>query len=131
MHKLLPEQTLIVTVEIESEPHVSTGNRFELIELDEHLHKLIIHNGFSQPSDIPYLLATAKDKNIFPFDLDLSKAIYFIEITNIIPVPGKSKIKFIWQEKLFVHMMRNSCWDIEFFDLPHRRTIAIGGYAEI
>lgn len=131
VYHLMPEQTLIVTIEVESEPYIRIENRFELIELDEHLHKLVIHNGFSQPSDIPLLLQVAKDKKIFPYDLDLSKAIYFIEATNIIPMPGKSKIKFSWQEKLFSHMMRNSCWDIEFFHLPHHRTITVGGYAEI
>lgn len=46
------------------------------------------------------------------------------------PCRGQIKYSFFMARKV-VCVFDASSWDIEFFDLPHHRTIAIGGYAEI
>lgn len=131
LNRIMPEHVLIVSIAGETRPHIHGTQRFELNLLVKDIYHLILHVGFMQTPNIPKALAAANHINIFPFNLDIDKANFLIEIPNITATKRKKTLAFFWQERLFAFLMRNAVLDIEFFQLPYNRTIGIGTYCEI
>lgn len=131
LNRMMPEFTLIVSIQIENYPYVTMDNRYELIKFGENIHRLVLHVGFMQLVDIPQALFFANEMKVFSTPIDLNQAIFLVEMTQISPTLSKTTLPFFWQEKLFSFLMRNSALDIEFYGLPYGRTIAVGSYCEI
>ena len=129
----VPENILIVNYVVENIPHVHLSNRFELQTLDDRVCQLTLHYGFMDTIAIPKALGVLNEKQLLPFELQLDRATYLVEIPNIMASKTKKTLTFYWQEKLFVFLMRNysANLNIEFYKLPHNRTIAIGTYCII
>ncbi|MGQ3892082.1 potassium transporter Kup [Legionella sp. CNM-4043-24] len=129
----VPENILIVNYVVENIPHVHLKNRFELQTLDHRICQLTLHYGFMDTIAIPKALGVLNEKQLLPFELQLDRATYLVEIPNIMASKTKKTLTFYWQEKLFVFLMRNysANLNIEFYKLPHNRTIAIGTYCII
>lgn len=131
LNHIMPEHILILSLKIANKPYIPVSKRYEIKKVDKKVHRLILHIGFMQLINIPRILSIGKKHKIFPFALNLTKAIYFIEITNISVTRKRATLPFMWQERLFAFLMRNSALDIEFYHLPYNRTVAIGNYCEI
>jgi KUP system potassium uptake protein len=130
----VPENILIVSYTVENKPHVHYSQRFKINQLDERICQLTLHYGFMDNISIPLALARANEKkDLLPFEVNVNAATYLVEVPNVIASRNKKTLMFFWQEKLFVFLMRNysANLNIEFYKLPHDRTIAIGSYCVI
>ncbi len=130
LNHMLPHRVLIVTVNIANVPYVNIQDRYAIEKLTSNIYSLTLTVGFMQLISIPMTLAIAKKRKILPFKINLKTATYIIEITQISATERKPTLRFFWQEKLFAFLMRNATVDIEFYNLPYDRTIAIGNYVE-
>lgn len=128
--RAIPENILIVSYNVENIPYVSHEHRCELTCLDTSICQLTLHYGFMDFISIPHSLSLANAKNILPFEVNTESATYFIEVPNIVASRKRKTQVFFWQEKLFAFLMRNYSTNIniEFYQLPYNRTIAIGAY---
>lgn len=126
----VPEHIIIVSYVVENSPRVPFRNRFEVQQLDERVCQLTLHYGFMDNISIPHALDCLNKKQTLPFELEVESATYFVEIPNIVASKKKKTMTFYWQEKLFAFLMRNysANLNIEFFQLPYNRTMAIGSY---
>jgi KUP system potassium uptake protein len=131
LNRIVPQNILVVSINIENHPYLSIKDHFELINIGEGVYRLILHYGFMQLVNIPQALSVANERRIFPFELNVDELTYLVEITHVTATRRKRTLMFYWQEKLFAFLMRNAALDIEFFHLPFNRTIAIGTYCEI
>jgi KUP system potassium uptake protein len=133
MNRALPENILIVNYNVENIPYVLSKDRFEISCLDENICQLTLHYGFMDFISIPQALYVANDRQLLPFPVDVEKTTYLIEVPNIVASSKKKTLWFYWQEKLFSFLMRNysANLNIEFYQLPYNRTIAIGTYCII
>lgn len=126
----VPENVLIVNYIVENIPYVHYKERYEVSCLDEKVCTLTLHYGFMETISIPRALEKASEKKRLPFKLNVNTATYMVEIPNIMASKSKRSLAFFWQEKLFAFLMRNysANLNIEFYNLPYNRTIAIGTY---
>jgi len=126
----LPENILIVSYTVENKPYVHYSQRYEVIPMDEKICQLILHYGFMDNISIPEALKLANDREWLPFEVNIDAATYLVEVPNVMASKQKRSLLFYWQEKLFAFLMRNysANLNIEFYDLPYNRTIAIGSY---
>lgn len=133
LSRSLPENILIVNYSVENIPYISSADRFKLSCLDENICQLTLCYGFMDFISIPQALYTANDRKILPFTLNVDTATYLIEVPNIVASRKKKTLWFFWQEKLFAFLTRNysANLNIEFYQLPYNRTIAIGTYCMI
>jgi KUP system potassium uptake protein len=133
LNRSLPENILIVSYYVENIPYVSSENRFKLSCLDENICQLTLCYGFMDFISIPQALYAANEKRILPFELDVKTITYLIEVPNIVASHRQKTLWFYWQEKLFAFLIRNysANLNIEFYQLPFDRTIAIGSYCMI
>lgn len=133
LSRSVPEHVLIVDYVVENIPRVPKENRYETMCMDERVCKLTLHYGFMESISIPRALEKASRKNLLPFKLDVEHATFMVEIPNVMASRKQNSLAFYWQEKLFAFLMRNysANLNIEFYNLPYNRTIAIGTYCII
>lgn len=129
----LPENILIVNYVVENIPYVISHDRYEWSCLDKNICQLTLHYGFMDFISIPQALYVASDRKILPFTLNLELTSYLIEVPHIVASRKNKTLSFYWQERLFSFLMRNysANLNIEFYQLPYNRTIAIGTYCVI
>jgi len=130
LNRTLPEHILIVNYAVENIPHVSSIDRFEVTPLKNNICELTLHYGFMDTVSIPQALYVANDRGLLPFVVDIETATYMLEIPNVVATRKVKTLRFFWQEKLFAFLVRNysANLNIEFYQLPYNRTIAIGTY---
>ncbi|MBA2657845.1 MAG: KUP/HAK/KT family potassium transporter [Tatlockia sp.] len=130
LNQLLPEHILIVNYNVDNIPYVSSANRFEVKCLKENICELTLHYGFMDSISIPQALYIANDRQLLPFSLNVEKATYLLEIPNVIASQKNKSLEFYWQEKVFAFLVRNYSTNIniEFYQLPYNRTMALGTY---
>ncbi len=133
LNRTLPERILLVRYRVEHIPYVSSINRFEVKVLKENICELTLHYGFMDVVSIPQALYLASERHFLPFEVNVDKARYIIEIPNVLASREKHTLWFYWQEKLFSFLVRNysANFNIEFYQLPYDRTVAIGTYCLI
>jgi KUP system potassium uptake protein len=123
---ILHDRVVILTVVIESVPHVPPAVRREVEDLGCGFYRIIIHMGFMDEPDIPAELAeeTRAGGPFKPMDTS-----YFLARQTLLASkrPGMA----IWREKLFAWMMRNAESAMVFFRLPTNRVIELGSQLEI
>lgn len=129
----VPEHVLIVSYKVDNVPYVAENKRYEVNNLNNKICQLILHYGFMDFISIPYALNKANRKNILPFNVDVNTTNYILEIPNFLASPNNRSPLYDFQEKFFVFLMRNysANLDIEFYNLPYDRTMAIGTYCLI
>ncbi|KTD23267.1 potassium transporter Kup [Legionella londiniensis] len=130
LNRTLPEHILIVNYTVESIPYVSSQNRFEINCMKENICELTLHYGFKDTVSVPQALYVANDRGILPFEVNVDTATYLIEIPNVVASKKRKTLWFYWQERLFSFLVRNysANLNIEFYQLPFNRTIAMGTY---
>ncbi len=133
LSRALPENVLIVSYVVENIPYVSPINRFKIFCLEENICQLTLRYGFMDFISIPEALLLANERGLLPFKLDTEKITYLLEVPNIVASQKQKTLWFFWQEKIFTFLMRNysANLDIEFYQLPYDKTIAIGAYCLI
>ncbi|MCC5791164.1 MAG: KUP/HAK/KT family potassium transporter [Legionellaceae bacterium] len=126
----VPENILIISYLTENVPHIKFKDRFEVSCLDKNIYKLTLHFGFMDYVSLPQALHTANKRNILPFKINVESAVYFMEIPTIVASRRQKTLLFFWQEKLFSFLSNNYSTNknIDFYQLPFNRTIAIGAY---
>lgn len=130
LNRALPTHILIVNYSVENIPHVKVANRFELRALNQNIYEITLHYGFMDTISIPRALHRANDHGLLPTGVNLEAVTYMLEIPNVVASGEKRSLQFYWQEKLFAFLVRNysANLNIEFYQLPYHRTIAIGTY---
>ncbi len=130
LSRALPEHILLVNYSVENIPHVLAKDRFQMHCLKENICELTLHYGFMDIISIPQALYVANDRGFLPFNIDIDAATYFMEIPTIVPSKRNRILWFFWQEKLFAFLVRNysANLNIEFYQLPYNRTVALGTY---
>ncbi|VEG91897.1 potassium transporter Kup [Legionella spiritensis] len=129
----VPENILIVNYAVSNKPHIYQNHRYKVTKLDDTFYKVTLRYGFMDNISIPDALQLLNEKKLLPFKVNVDSATYMVEIPNIMASREKSTLMFFWQEKLFAFLMRNYSvnLNIEFYNLPYNRTIAIGTYCQI
>jgi KUP system potassium uptake protein len=130
LSRTVPEHILIVDYSVDTVPYLDKSQRYEITSLDDRVSKITLHYGFMDTISIPYALGKIAKKNLLPFELNIDHATYLVEMSNVFASRNKRTMRFYWQEKLFAFLMRNysANVNIEFFQLPYNKTIAIGSY---
>ncbi len=128
--RTLPERILIVNYTVENIPYVNSSDRFEITSLKENICQLTLHYGFMDTVSVPQALYVANDRELLPFPVNINTTTYLIEIPNVVASRKYKSLRFFWLEKLFAILVRNysANLNIEFYQVPFNRTIAIGTY---
>jgi KUP system potassium uptake protein len=130
LSRSLPGHIIILNYTVRNIPYVAISERFKVTSLAENICELKLYYGFMDTISVPQALAVANECGLLPFSIHVDKATYMLEIPNVVASRELKALWFFWQEKLFAFLVRNysANLNIEFYQLPFDRTIAIGTY---
>ena len=125
-NKIMHEQVVLLTIDVEEKPHLQDEERYVWRDLGQGIYRLIIRTGFMEDTNIPELLARLKD---VPVSFDPKETSYFLGRENLVAtaLPGMA----LWRERLFAWMNRNATGAAVFFRLPPNQVIELGATIEI
>jgi KUP system potassium uptake protein len=126
-NQVLHERVLILNVQVEDVPHVSSEKRVEVSGAGKGFYKVILHYGFMDEIDVPADLARV---DTCGGKFNMMSTSFFLGRQKLIPArerPGMA----LWREKLFAWMMKSSESAMEFFKLPTNRVIELGSQLRI
>ncbi|STX29373.1 KUP system potassium uptake protein [Legionella beliardensis] len=128
--RAMPEHVLILSYVVENIPYVHYTKRYEVSCLSSKVCKLVLHYGFMDNISVPDALELANNRKILPFAINVEATTYIVEVPNIYASKKKRSFMFHFQEKIFAFLIRNysANLNIEFYNLPYNKTIAIGAY---
>lgn len=117
----LQKRVILVSVGTVEKPHLTDGERAEVIKLSDDVDRVILHFGFMEHFDVPSGLRTAG-----LLDDEASGQIsYYIGRETVI---ADAKITGMahWRERLFVSMQRNTAPNGNSFCIPSLQLVEIG-----
>jgi KUP system potassium uptake protein len=124
--RAIPEQIVILTVDIGNVPSVPDGERAELDHLgdpDDGFSHLTLRYGYLDNPDVPRGINVARDQGLASFNP--YHVTYYL--SQVDPVPFGSEGMSRRRKELFVAMARNAASPIGYFNLPAERVVGLGG----
>jgi KUP system potassium uptake protein len=120
-NKMLHEKNVILTVRTEECPHVAEADRISIEPIDDDFKKVRISYGFMESPNIPKALQQCKKLGL---KFDIMSTSFFLGRRSLVAAaqPGMP----LWQDKLFIFLMKNATNPTEFFKIPPGRVVELG-----
>jgi len=118
---VLHQRVIIVGVKIVETPRVPAEERLRVEPIAAGFFRAILRYGFMERPNVPHDLAGAKFGDE-PFDPQ--QASFFLSRETVLPTKGGDM--WLWRERLFAYLIRNSHAATVYFQLPPDRVVEVG-----
>lgn len=120
-NKVLHERNVILTVHTTNQPTIPDPERLSFNRVSEDFSTLEVRYGFMEDPNLPRALAQAREHGL-PFDM--MKTSFFVgrrsfRVSASVGMP-------LWQDHLFIGLMRQSFDVTEYFRIPAGRVVELG-----
>jgi KUP system potassium uptake protein len=132
-NKSLHESAVVVSIHVESVPHVAPDERLEVNDLgyrDDGISHVTVRYGFQDDPDVPRALVTAPEKGL-ECEIDLDHASYFLSKIDLVTTDGQKNGMSAWRKRLFLATTNIATDPVDTFGLPRERTIIMGSHIEV
>ena len=120
-NKVLHEQNYILTVETAETPRVADEDRVRIERLADDFTKVAITYGFMESPNLPKALTLCRKLGL---KFDIMATSFFLGRRSV--VPSATSDMPMWQDKLFVYLMKNAANPTDFFKIPPGRVVEMG-----
>jgi KUP system potassium uptake protein len=120
-NKILHADNIVMTVKTADLPRVAEKDRIEIEVLSQDFKRITVHYGFMETPHIPRALGSCRRRGL-PFDLMSTS--FFVGRRTVVASPGVGMP--LWQDRLFIWMIRNAADPIDFFHIPAGRVVEMG-----
>jgi KUP system potassium uptake protein len=120
-NKVLHERNVILTVQTTNQPTIPDRERVALDRVSEDFATLEVRYGFMEDPNLPRALAQAKELGL-PFDM--MKTSFFVGRRSF--RASASVGMPLWQDHLFIGLVRQSYDATEYFRIPAGRVVELG-----
>ena len=120
-NKVLHEKNIILTVDTRNIPRVADADRISIEALTEDFKRVKIHYGFMESPNLPKALGICRKQGL---KFDIMATSFFLGRRSV--VASATSGMPLWQDKLFIFLMRNATNPTEFFLIPPGRVVELG-----
>ncbi|MFN3930366.1 MAG: potassium transporter Kup [Brevundimonas sp.] len=121
-NKVLHEKNVILTVRTTDRPRVSEADRVHIEPISDDFKKLVISYGFMEQPNVPKALNVCRKQRGLKFDIMSTS--FFLGRRSIIPSSNQGMP--MWQDRLYIFLMRNAANPTDFFHIPPGRVVELG-----
>jgi KUP system potassium uptake protein len=126
-NKVLHEKNVILTVRTTDRPRVDPAKRVAIEPISDDFKKLTISYGFMEQPNVPKALNICRKQQGLKFDIMSTS--FFLGRRSIIP--SASQGMPLWQDRLFIFLMRNAANPTDFFHIPPGRVVELGAQVSV
>ncbi|MDV6329763.1 potassium transporter Kup [Asticcacaulis sp. 201] len=120
-NKVLHEKNIILTVKTVGVPRVAEGNRVSIEVINEDFKKVTLIYGFMESPNLPRALGLCRKLGL---KFDIMATSFFVGKRSVVPSANSGMP--LWQDKLFIFLMKNAANPTEFFHIPPGRVVELG-----
>ncbi len=102
-------------------PRVPEGDRVSIEVINEDFKKVTLHYGFMESPNLPRALGLCRKLGL---KFDIMATSFFLGKRNVVPSANSGMP--LWQDKLFIFLMKNAANPTEFFHIPPGRVVELG-----
>ncbi len=120
-NKVLHAHNVILTVATAETPRVSDADRVTIEPVNEDFKKVTVRYGFMETPNLPEALKQCRKKGL---KFDIMSTSFFLGRRSL--VPAQQPAMPLWQDRLFIFLMRNAANPTDFFKIPPGRVVEVG-----
>ena len=120
-NKVLHEKNIILTVKTVGSPRVPEGDRISIEVINDDFKKVTLHYGFMESPNLPRALGLCRKLGL---KFDIMATSFFVGKRSVVPSANSGMP--LWQDKLFIFLMKNAANPTEFFHIPPGRVVELG-----
>ena len=120
-NKVLHQHNILLTVLTAETPRVAEADRIRIEPVNDDFKKVFITYGFMESPNLPKALQACRKKGL---KFDIMSTSFFLGRRTLVPAqqPGMP----LWQDKLFIFLMKNAANPTDFFKIPPGRVVELG-----
>jgi len=126
-NKVLHEKNVVLTVRTAETPRVALENRVQTEILTDDFKKVIITYGFMEQPNVPKALTLLRKQQGLKFDIMATS--FFLGRRSVVPSAHSGMP--LWQDKVFIFLMRNAANPTDFFKIPYGRVVELGAQVTV
>jgi len=120
-NKVLHEKNVILTVHTADRPRVSDSQRVTMEPISDDFKRLTITYGFMETPNVPRALGLCRKQGL---KFDIMSTSFFLGRRSVVASARQGMP--LWQDKLFIFLMRNAANPTDFFHIPPGRVVELG-----
>ena len=126
-NKVLHEKNIIATVRTAETPRVPESERVRIEVVNDDFKKLTLNYGFMETPNVPKALALLRKQQGLKFDIMSTS--FFLGRRSVIASAHSGMP--LWQDKLFIFLMKNAANPTDFFKIPPGRVVELGAQVTV
>jgi KUP system potassium uptake protein len=120
-NKVLHEKNIILTIHTAETPRVREEDRVRIEPVNDDFKKVIIGYGFMESPNLPKALGLCRKLGL---KFDIMATSFFLGRRSV--VPSAQSGMPLWQDKLFIFLMKNAANPTDFYKIPPGRVVEMG-----
>jgi KUP system potassium uptake protein len=125
-NKVLHEKNVILTVRTTETPRVDDDARLHIEPINDDFKKVTVSYGFMESPNLPKALALCRKQGL---KFDIMATSFFLGRRSVVPSAHSGMP--LWQDKLFIYLMKNAANPTEFFKIPPGRVVELGAQVTV
>jgi KUP system potassium uptake protein len=120
-NKVLHEKNVILTVATAETPRAKDADRVKIEPVSADFTKVTITYGFMESPDLPRAMALCRKQGL---KFDIMATSFFLGRRSVVPAAQSGMP--LWQDKLFIFLMKNATNPTDFYNIPPGRVVELG-----
>jgi KUP system potassium uptake protein len=120
-NKVLHEKNVILTVRTSDRPRVPENERALIEPINDDFKKITLSYGFMESPVVPRALSQCRRQGV---KFDIMSTSFFLGRRSVVPSANQGMP--LWQDKLYIFLMRNAANPTDFFHIPPGRVVELG-----
>jgi len=125
-NKVLHERNVILTVRSTETPRVRPEDRVRISPINEDFKSVVLSYGFMETPNVPKSLAAIRKQGV---KFDIMATSFFLGRRSIVPDAHSGMP--LWQDRLFIFLMKNAANPTDFFRIPPGRVVELGAQVTV
>jgi KUP system potassium uptake protein len=125
-NKVLHERNIILTVRTADTPRVRDADRCKIDNLKADFIKVEVNYGFMESPNVPRALVLCRKQGL---KFDIMSTSFFLGRRSV--VPSAQSGMPLWQDRLFIFLMKNAANPTDFFKIPPGRVVELGAQVTV
>jgi KUP system potassium uptake protein len=126
-NKVLHERNVVLTVRTAETPRVAEEDRIRTQAINADFKKVEIFYGFMESPNVPKALAILRKQQGVKFDIMATS--FFLGRRSIVPSANSGMP--LWQDRIFIFLMKNAANPTDFFKIPPGRVVELGAQVTV
>ena len=120
-NKTLHDKNILLTVHTTNAPRVAQDDRIAVEVLNDDFTRVTINYGFMESPNLPRALGLCRRLGL---KFDIMSTSFFVGKRSVVPAANSGMP--LWQDKLFIFLMKNAANPTEFYQIPPGRVVEMG-----